>query len=82
LAGAPGHWEVPLVVAKAVNVTTIGDVVVLIRFVNAGIVFVPVVGLRFPIPAGKGFCADHEKVTFDVVLAKFTAVVLLPVQTT
>jgi hypothetical protein len=82
LDGAPGHWDVPLVVAKAVNVTEIGEIVVLIRLVKAGIVFVPVVGLRFPIPVGKGFCADHENVTLDVVLDKVTDDVLLPVQMT
>jgi hypothetical protein len=80
MAGAPGHWDVPLVVAKAVNVTEIADVVVLIRLVNAGIEFVPVVGLRLPIPLGNGFCAAHEYVTLDVVLDKVTADVLLPVQ--
>ena len=41
---------------------------------------VPEVGLKFPNPAGTAPCKLQAKVTFGVVLLKFTKVVFWPVQ--
>jgi hypothetical protein len=55
-------------------------VVLLVKFVYAGILDVPDVGLKFPKPTGTVPCKLHVKLTPGVVLFKFTKDVFCPVQ--
>ena len=68
--GVPGHDCDPLVVAIAVNVIVNGVIPLLVKFENTGMVFVPVVPEKFPIPDCA--TADQANVTLLVVEVKFT----------